>query len=116
MSKTKTKRMVASFLLLCAMSGTKVLADPTGWTAGVDMGDAGNTFGTNIVFDTANEFIGGSYWGGIINIGGNNTQDYTLTLDSASYTFKDIQSQDSGAARLHEFLVPVPPRACVFRL
>lgn len=27
MSKTKTKRMVASFLLLCAMSGTGVLAD-----------------------------------------------------------------------------------------
>lgn len=98
MSKTKTKRMVASFLLLCAMSGTKVLADPTGWTPGTDMGNAGNTFGTNIVFDTTNEFIGGSYWGGAINIGGNNTQDYTLTLDSASYTFKDIQSQDSGAA------------------
>ncbi len=97
MSKTKTKRMVASFLLLCAMSGTKVLADPTGWTPGVDMGDAGNTFGTNIVFDEAHEFIGGTPWGGIINIGGNNTQDYTLTLDSASYTFKDIQSQDSGA-------------------
>ena len=98
MSKTKTKRMVASFLLLCAMSGSKVLADPTGWAPGVDMGNAGNTFGTNIVFDTANEFIGGSYWGGAINIGGNNTQDYTLTLDSASYTFKDIQSQQSGAA------------------
>ncbi len=98
MSKTKTKRMVASFLLLCAMSGTKVLADPTGWAPGVDMGNAGNTFGTNIVFDEAHEFIGGTPWGGIINIGGNNTQDYTLTLDSASYTFKDIQSQDSGAA------------------
>ena len=98
MSKTKTKRMVASFLLLCAMSGTKVLADPTGWTAGVDMGNAGNTFGTSIVFDTTNEFIGGSYWGGAINIGGNNTQDYTLDLNSASYTFRGIQSQDSGAA------------------
>ena len=98
MSKTKTKRMVASFLLLCAMSGTKVLADPTGWTPGVDMGNAGNTFGTNIVFDEAHEFIGGTPWGGIINIGGNNTQDYTLTLDSASYTFRGIQSQDSGAA------------------
>ena len=98
MSKTKTKRMVASFLLLCAMSGSKVLADPTGWAPGVDMGNAGNTFGTNIVFDEAHEFIGGTPWGGIINIGGNNTQDYTLTLDSASYTFKDIQSQDSGAA------------------
>lgn len=34
MSKTKTKRVVASFLLLCAMSGTKAFATPTDWNAG----------------------------------------------------------------------------------
>ena len=34
MSKTKTKRIVASFLLLCAMSGTKAFALPTDWNAG----------------------------------------------------------------------------------
>ena len=34
MSKTKTKRIVASFLLLCAMSGTKAFAMPTDWNAG----------------------------------------------------------------------------------
>ena len=35
MSKTKTKRVVASFLLLCAMSGTKAFAAmPDGWSEG----------------------------------------------------------------------------------
>ena len=43
MSKTKTKRVVASFLLLCAMSGTSVLAAmPDGWNEGSDLaGNAG---------------------------------------------------------------------------
>ena len=54
MSKTKTKRMVASFLLLCAMSGTSVLAMPDDWNPGNDLAttnpdwiDSNNTFTTN---------------------------------------------------------------------
>lgn len=34
MSKTKTKRIVASFLLLCAMSGGVAFADPLDWKLG----------------------------------------------------------------------------------
>ena len=59
MSKTKTKRMVASFLLLCAMSGTSAFAMPDGWNPGDDLAltnpswiDSNNTVTINDVFVT----------------------------------------------------------------
>ena len=103
MSRTKTKRMVASFLLLCLMSGTKVLADPTGWSIGDSLGqykDGKN----NVIFDTTTDFSGykpgGSTQGALY-------VDYTsaaspinviLQGEDKTFTFKNNESKDSGSA------------------
>lgn len=103
MSRTKTKRMVASFLLLCLMSGTKVLADPTGWSIGDSLGqykDGEN----NVIFDTTTDFSGykpgGSTQGALY-------VDYTsaaspinviLQGEDKTFTFKNNESKDSGSA------------------
>ena len=59
MSKTKTKRMVASFLLLCAMSGGKAMADPTGWKPFDSLIGAGN-----VSFTDRSEYKDLNYTGG----------------------------------------------------
>ena len=59
MSKTKTKRMVASFLLLCAMSGGKAMADPQGWKPFDSLIGAGN-----VSFTDRSEYKDLNYTGG----------------------------------------------------
>lgn len=83
MSKTKTKRMVASFLLLCAMSGTEVLAAPEGWTPASDISNFVD--GSNEVHfsDSDNKLFDGTgnTTQAPIFIGGSNTTPVSVIFD-----------------------------------
>ena len=100
MSKTKTKRMVASFLLLCAMSGTSAFADPLNWKPGdyltnyIDSKD-------EVVFDTRNEFSGltGSTTSNIAIPYGNDTAISVIFKgEDKTFKFYNNVTPDSGAA------------------
>lgn len=104
MSKTKTKRIVASFLLLCAMSGGMVFADPLDWKLGDSLVGFEDQDG-NILFDKKTDFSGlntGNWYGalGIPTVPHNNIK---ITLDSGveqkyHYTFNNNVQMDGGSA------------------
>ena len=101
MSKTKTKRMVASFLLLCAMSGTKVLADPTGWTPDSDLVNFADPSGQVIFDGNSDKFSNNTgLWAAAIAAGFATGGSVDITLQGAANEFKFINnnSKDSGAA------------------
>lgn len=101
MSKTKTKRMVASFLLLCAMSGTKVLADPTGWTPDSDLVNFADSSGKVIFDGNSDKFSNNTgLWAAAIAAGYATGGSVDITLQGVDNEFKFINnnSKDSGAA------------------
>ena len=100
MSKTKTKRMVASFLLLCAMSGTSAFADPLNWKPGdyltnyIDSKD-------EVIFDTRNEFSGltGSTTSNIaIPYSNDSAINVIFKGEDKTFKFYNNVTPDSGAA------------------
>ena len=98
MSRTKTKRMVASFLLLCLMSGTKVLADPTGWNLGDNLSQYKDN-DDNVIFNDRYQFS--NYTNstqGALYVAINQTEPTNIILNAVNNEFKDNQSKDSGAA------------------
>ena len=98
MSRTKTKRMVASFLLLCLMSGTKVLADPTGWNLGDNLSQYKDNY-NNVIFNDRYQFS--NYTNstqGALYVAVNQTEPTNIILNAVNNEFKDNQSKDSGAA------------------
>ena len=101
MSKTKTKRMVASFLLLCAMSGSKVLADPTGWAPDSDLVNFADPSGQVIFDGNSDKFSNNTgLWAAAIAAGFATGGSVDITLQGAANEFKFINnnSKDSGAA------------------
>ena len=98
MSRTKTKRMVASFLLLCLMSGTKVLADPTGWNLGDNLSQYKDN-DNNVIFNDTYQFS--NYTNstqGALYVAVNQTEPTNIILNAVNNEFKNNQSKDSGAA------------------
>ena len=98
MSRTKTKRMVASFLLLCLMSGTKVLADPTGWNLGDNLSQYKDNY-NNVIFNDRYQFS--NYTNstqGALYVAVKQTEPTNIILNAVNNEFKDNQSKDSGAA------------------
>ncbi len=83
MSKTKTKRMVASFLLLCAMSGTKVMAAPEGWLPASDISNFVDETKPVHFSDSDNDFFGGTgnTTQAPIYIGGSNEKPVSVIFD-----------------------------------
>ena len=97
MSKTKTKRMVASFLLLCAMSGGKAMADPQGWNPFDSLIGASTVeFTDNSVYKDLN-FTGGM---GIFSVPyhGAAIDAVNIELNSSSpYLFENISVSGNGS-------------------
>ena len=97
MSKTKTKRMVASFLLLCAMSGGKAMADPQGWKPFDSLIGAGN-----VSFTDRSEYKNLNYTGGMgifsVPYHGAAIDAVNIELNSSSpYLFKNISVSGNGS-------------------
>ena len=100
MSKTKTKRMVASFLLLCAMSGTSVLAMPDDWNPGDDLAttnpdwiDSNNTININ-----DSRFVDqGSETVAPIFIGGSNTTPVKVVFTADTLRFEGNSTPGAGS-------------------
>ena len=104
MSKTKTKRMVASFLLLCAMSGTKAFANPDPWKLGDSLIGKEDVSG-NILFDEITDFSGlsTSNWYGALGVPTQKHDDINITLDHSTienphYTFNNNVQMDGGSS------------------
>ncbi len=100
MSKTKTKRMVASFLLLCAMSGTKVLAMPDDWNPGNDLATTNQDWiqdGTVTIDDA--EFINkGTNTVAPIFIGGSNTTPVNVIFTADNLKFEGNSTPGAGSS------------------
>ena len=97
MSKTKTKRMVASFLLLCAMSGGKAMADPQGWKPFDSLIGAGN-----VSFTDRSEYKNLNYTGGMgifsVPYHGAAIDAVNIELNSrAPYLFENISVSGNGS-------------------
>ena len=97
MSKTKTKRMVASFLLLCAMSGGKAMADPQGWKPFDSLIGAGN-----VSFTDRSEYKNLNYTGamGIFSVSYHDAaiEAVNIELNSSSpYLFENISVSGNGS-------------------
>ncbi len=100
MSKTKTKRMVASFLLLCAISGTSVLAMPDDWKPGNDLAttnpdwiDSNNTININDsrFVDQGSETVAPIY------IGGSNTTPVNVVFTADTLRFEGNSTPGAGS-------------------
>ena len=104
MSKTKTKRVVASFLLLCLMSGTKAFANPDPWKLGDSLIGKEDVSG-NILFDEITDFSGlsTSNWYGALGVPTQKHDDINITLDHSTienphYTFNNNVQMDGGSS------------------
>ena len=99
MSKTKTKRMVASFLLLCAMSGAKTFADPAGWTPGSDLANFADSNGQVIFDGNRTEFSDNTgLWGGVVGVPWVDHNKTEIIMNGSGYIFNNNVGHDSGAA------------------
>lgn len=100
MSRTKTKRMVASFLLLCLMSGTKVLAMPDDWNPGNDLATTNQDWiqdGTVTIDDA--EFINkGTNTVAPIFIGGSNTTPVNVIFTADNLKFEGNSTPGAGSS------------------
>ena len=104
MSKTKTKRVVASFLLLCLMSGTKAFANPDGWKLGDSLIGKEDVSG-NILFNEITDFSGlsTSNWYGALGVPTQKHDDINIILDHSTienphYTFNNNVQMDGGSS------------------
>ena len=100
MSRTKTKRMVASFLLLCLMSGTKVLAMHDDWNPGNDLATTNQDWiqdGTVTIDDA--EFINkGTNTVAPIFIGGSNTTPVNVIFTADNLKFEGNSTPGAGSS------------------
>lgn len=103
MSKTKTKRIVASFLLLCAMSGTSAFAMPDDWVSGNDLATTNPAWidanGKISINDSVFDNLAGTTVAPIY-IGGSNITPVNVDFTANNLTFKNNHTTlgDGGGA------------------
>ena len=96
MSKTKTKRVVASFLLLCLMSGTKAFASmPEGWNPGDDLATTNPAWIQDGNINITLNGFDGIFWDQAstskapVYIGGSNTDPVNVIFNGNNLIFRN---------------------------